>query len=403
MSGPSSTSRVVEVRADGSVVLEVVVSPAPILPPVDPPVPGPWLTTKVRAIRANGVSYPLAGLNPPDGGTWPGGRGPDQLVAYQAPRARTGTNQFGVTVPVIDGVAGTAVIGIADVALPAGADGVLSGHGRAADWLLSNAFRGATIEALEDLPEPLPPDPALSVPTIAVYVMDGVGRMSQVPPEVNQARTAFLQGSSLVEWGGDTPAQHAAAVTAWCAADARRRHLISLGGEHGSVTLGTVVPAVNRIGQAMPVHGVDWDIEGGALDVAAAVRISRELAAGRPDWVTSFVPPGGAPVAVYLEAAAQCQAAGLKVQFGQQLYMTKVDEATVLKQLGIAVARLGAPSVLLGVMLGTDPRYHSTPAQAAQYLRAAVAKWPTFGGAYLWESARPGTAVWARDAAAILG
>ncbi len=403
MSGPSSTSRVVEVQADGTVVLEVTVHPAAPAP-VDPPPLG-----AVKGVRIGTATYPVDVVDPtaqsnPLGAIFDGFRGPDQLVVYTAHSGPvTTTNTWGIERAVDDGT----VVAVPAREIPRNGY-VLSGHRNAAAWLARYAVLGATVELLDTAPvvtEPVPPvvTQPTSGRTVAVYMMDGVGRISQVPPEVNQVRIAFLQGSGLVEWGGDSPAQTAAAVTAWRQADPSRRVLISLGGEHGSVNLASVPAAIAQVARTMPVDGIDWDIEGGALDVAAAVRISRELAAGRPGWITSFVPPGGSPVPVYLDAAKQCQAAGLRVEFGQQLYETRVDEGAVLGALARAVGVLGAPSVQLGCMIGTDPARYSTNAQWAQYMRAALARWPDLGGAYLWESARAGTAQWAKDMRAALG
>ena len=403
MSGPSSTSRVVEVRADGTVVLEVTVRPAAPVP-VDPPALG-----AVKGVRIGTATYPVDAVDPtaesnPLGAIFDGFRGPDQLVVYTARSGPvTTTNTWGIE-RAVDG--GT-VVAVPAREIPRNGY-VLSGHRNAATWLARYAVLGATVELLDSAPvvtEPVPPvvTQPTSGRTVAVYMMDGVGRIDQVPPEVNQVRIAFLQGSGLVEWGGDSPAQTAAAVTAWRRADPSRRVLISLGGSGGAVNLATLVDTIGRIGRTMPVDGIDWDIEGGALDVAAAVRISRELAAGRPGWVTAFTPPGGPPVAPYLDAAWQCQAAGLSVQLGQQLYDTRIDEALMLSATARAVAVLGAPSVLLGCMVGSDPARYSTNAQWASYMRAALAKWPTLGGAYLWESSRTGTAQWAKDMRAALG
>ena len=250
-------------------------------------------------------------------------------------------------------------------------------------------------------PNPPPPPPA-SGRTIAVYMIDGPGKVNQIPPEANQLRIAFVQGRGLVEWGGDTPAQTAAAITAWRNANPSRRVLLSVGGEGGTVDLAALPDTIRRIEQTMPVDGIDIDIEGGAIDVEATHNVCRRAAEGRGgEWLTAFTPPGGPPVARYLEVARRCQAAGLRVQMGSQLYDAEVSLAAALGVLGLEVDALGAPSVVVGMMIGAD-RKHWTVAQCETNMRAVKARWPDIGGCYLWVSHRPGTADWARRMAGVL-
>lgn len=374
------------------VAYDVTLSPVLTPPPAPPPAPQPVTAT---AVRIGTAAYPVAGVNVP--------RLADQLVVLTGqPPALTSTNQFGTEVTV----QGSKVTRTNDrqplnntQGTPLVADGyLLSGHGKARDWLITNAKIGTDVVlTVGPVPTPTPaPTPAPAGRTIAVYVMDGVGNVSQVPRECNQIRVAFLQGSTLVEWGGDTPAQTAAALTAWRAGASDRRVLLSVGGQGGAVNLGALTVAFDRIDDTFPVDGIDWDIEAGALDVPTAVAVSKALAKGREaSWVTAFTPPGGPPVTPYLEAAKQCQAAGLRVQFGQQLYDTRIALADVLAATGRAVTALGAPSVVIGCMVGTDPAKYSTVTLWETYAAAVRKQWPDIGGAYLWESARDGTAAWA--------
>jgi hypothetical protein len=228
--------------------------------------------------------------------------------------------------------------------------------------------------------------------------------MTELPPETTQMRVSFLQGTDLVEWRGDTRAQIHARANTWKAGNPTGRQvLLSLGGSGGAVDMTRIVSSVLGVETKMPLDGIDFDIEGGALDVNRAVTASLDLAKGRKDtWLTTFTPPGGPPVAQYLNAAERCHAAGLRVQFGQQLYDTRIVLADVLRQTALAVAAVGPEQVLLGCMVGTDPAKYSTALQWEGYLRAVRAEWPTIGGAYLWEASRAGTADWARRMAGVL-
>jgi hypothetical protein len=235
-----------------------------------------------------------------------------------------------------------------------------------------------------------------------VYSMSG--SMIALPAEATQMRVAFLQGTDLVEWRTDTREAIHARVNAWKVGDPDRRQvLLSLGGSGGSVDMSRLVASVRAVETKMPLDGIDFDIEGGALDVNAAVAAAKALAAGREAaWLTTFTPPGGPPVALYLDAAKRCQEAGLKVQFSQQLYDTPIDRAAAIRQTSLAIGALGEESVLLGCMVGDDPAKYSTVTQWETYLRDIAARWPAFGGAVLWESSRVGTADWARRMAGVL-
>ncbi len=84
-------------------------------------------------------------IDPPAGATFPGGRGPDQLVVYTPEHhtETTGTNEWGTEVLVRSGTVVSA--GGNDNAIPE--DGlVLSGHGTAAQWLTTTVQPGSTVE-----------------------------------------------------------------------------------------------------------------------------------------------------------------------------------------------------------------------------------------------------------------
>lgn len=382
---------------------EMVASGGALVPPdpaeVPPPVP-----PKANSVKIKGSLYPLSGVDIE--------RGANQLVAYLPKRSTpeasiTTTNQWGTEVVVVAGK----IVLIRDrepapqmmTGTPIPQNGyVLSGNNKARDWLNRQVGIGVDVELTEET-VPVPPPAAVTAPTVAIYMMDRVGSISQIPPECDQIRVAFLQKTGLVEWGGDSPAKTAADLTGWRAANIAREVVISAGGQDGAVDIEAIPATLTAIARTMPIDGLDWDIEAGALNVAQAVRISKACAENRPNWLTCFTPPGGPPVALYLEAAAQVQAAGLRVQFAQQLYDTEIKLEDVMRQMKLAVDRLGAPSVLLGCMVGDNPLKYSTVAQWISYMRAVKAKWPDIGGAFLWESSRAGTTEWAKGMRGVLG
>ncbi|MBY0450888.1 MAG: family 10 glycosylhydrolase [Cyanobacteria bacterium] len=100
-------------------------------------------------------SYPLSVSDPspdnnPTASGFPGYRGSQQLVLYDTAygKPRTGTNEFGFEVTVVDGVVVDQEA--ADSLIPpkgiAANSFVLSGHGKARDWLIANAPIGARVD-----------------------------------------------------------------------------------------------------------------------------------------------------------------------------------------------------------------------------------------------------------------
>jgi hypothetical protein len=224
---------------------------------------------------------------------------------------------------------------------------------------------------------------------------------------VNQARTAFLQGSplQLVDWGGEPVSSLASAL-----ADLRARGgtaLSSVGGQGGGVpsSASVYVDGIRAARTTVGPDGWDVDVEASGLNVAtivqAAVTLAKDTSAR---WITSFVPPGGPPVAVFLDAAAQCAAAGLEVQFGQQLYSagSKITVSQALAQTQLAVSKLGDPRrVLIGMWCGPNVDQW-TLAECEQVLAAALQEWPTLGGAYCWTEDGSEVPAWAKAMSGLL-
>lgn len=377
-------------------------------PPTPVPIPD--------AVRIGSATYPLSGVNAtaesnPAGAKFPPAfRGEDQIIAVRDPAESVTTNRYGCTIIVGSGGLILAVRddlpGASPTAPPVTtavpADGmVLTCHGKGRGWALANARQGGTVELVQgQAPTPTPS----GRPVLGVYLMDGVGHVSQIPPQCNRILIAFYQGTDLVEWGGDTPAQTAAALNSWHQQNPEGREiLLSLGGQGGQVDLASVPAGISRILGRFPVHGIDFDAEAFTYDEATAVTLCRAAAAIiGPRFVAQFVPPGGDPTTKALSAAKAVQAIGLQVNFGQQGYETSISDSDVMTYTGRAVQALGAESVLVGMMLG-DSHNSWTAASAESRMRAVVAKWPKIRGSYLWESSRPGTSEWAARVGSVLG
>jgi len=382
----------------GSSGSKLTITAATLQPAVTPVPDGP-LPAATNQVTVSGVALPLAAVNPA-GGLFPGGRGADQLVAYQAPVVVTRTNMWGVEVTVKDG----AVVAVNDrqaskftagTVVPAGCV-VLSANGTARDALLPLAVKGAPVTFHHVTTPPVVPPvtpPGGPGRTVAVYLMMWAGQVGSVPASCNQVRLAFAQGSPprLVGSGG----QSMDALAAWARSFRATggKVIVSVGGQDGPVNLSDVagfVAGINTIGQQVPLDGVDFDVESVELDVAGCVSAAKALATGRPGWLTTFTPSGGPPVARYLQAAVACQRAGLSVQFSQQLYDTPVSQSAALQQTKLAVDALGQRSVLLGFMIGSDAG-HWTVQQTVTNFQAIHAAYPAIGGVMAWEASRPGT------------
>jgi hypothetical protein len=261
-------------------------------------------------------------------------------------------------------------------------------------------------------PGPAPtPTPQQRRRTVAIYRKDGSGTTRNIPAGVNQFLYSFFQNNRLVEWGGEDIATQARNLGAWMDADTTRDLLIAVGGAKGSVStsnrgafLGGYLAAEAQLGNR--ATGIGWDLEKAAMVVDDVVAISKALADGRKDrYLIQFSPPGGDPVTPALQAAVALHRAGYRVQFGQQLYEGKVyitEDAAIGALRRAITAGLPPSCVVLGTMVGGDQR-HWTIDVCARVLKAALAEWPGFGGAYLWSEGNVAQDdEWARRMAAVL-
>ena len=245
------------------------------------------------------------------------------------------------------------------------------------------------------------------VPVLGEYMMDGVGSTSQLSSRCNRLLIAFYQGRQLVEWGGDTPAKTSLDVTAWRNRSLVNEVYISIGGQGGLVEIDKIAAGIAEINdKQFEVDGIDFDNEAFSLTTEQVLTICRDTAKalGREprELGVQFVPPGGPPVQVALDAAKAVKEAGFRVSFGQQLYETTITDQDVIDTVAKAAKVLGPENVLIGIMLN-DSHNSWTAEQAVSRVKAALKIWPTLGGVYFWESARPGTRAAADAVGQVLG
>jgi hypothetical protein len=389
--------------------------PAKTAPPVDPPPvvtpPGEWIPEGTNAVRLGGPTgkvYPLAAVNPTPA-THPGGfaqagwngRATDELVLCRAPWSASGFNRFGSEMEVsAAGRVVQVVVGQAGgIRIPDAPGYVLAGNGLADEFLQTYGRQGVQVELIHV--QPAAPDAGSKV--LACYLMRGSVGSSAIPAlteaGITEYRTAFLQGTplKLVDWRNAEPASALAQALVKPRAGGVR-HLVSVGGKDGAVPATSAAALASGIrdaerlftaGGVSQVDGWDVDIEAGSANVPATVMAGTQLAASRLDtWITSLVPPGGSPVATYLEIGKQLIANGLrKVRVGQQLYDTgqHVSQSDMLKQLDLAVRTLGDPRyVMLGMWCGSTATRQWTQAECIANYAAALKAFPGLAGAYLW-------------------
>lgn len=372
-------------------------------PPVTPPPPpaGPVFPEGANAVTIGGISYPLSAIDPPTTDpTQPGGRGKDALIIITNPDTAA-RNQWGweVSVDVNGGVRGFGL----HRSVSAG-EYVLSGNGKAAEFLKTVKTVGVTVQVTKRIVIPPPVDvpPATGHPVMGEYLMSGQWNMSQLYPKCNRAIVAFLQGTDLVSWKGETWTEP---LTAWRAVG-NRDILVSLGGQGGNVVLDQVDEAVARINAThFPVDGIDFDNEAFGLSTAQTIDIcdatSGRLGKAPKDFIVQFVPPGGREDTAIATAKA-VQAKGYRVYLGQQLYETSITDKQVMDQTAKVVDSLGAPSALVGIMIG-DSHNSWTLSNVGPRLQMVKGKWKDIGGAYIWASDRAGTAEVVSTVGGVLG
>ena len=396
------------VGPDGShLTLGVSYSPPPLVV-VPPPTPA----NPPVAVLIGEVWHKLDAVNPPASrNTYPGGRGPNEMILYSRPAVTvTITNKYGAEASVL--FDGTVFKAPAPGPTAVPVDGyVLSGHGEAAAWLTANAKPGLAVTLLTTLPTP--PPVVIPPPTGAVieeWDMQWMGygaHASGIPATTNVLNLAFLQGTGLpVGWGNETQSQLASELAALQARPGGCRVLAGVGGQGGNVVTGNhqlfadnVLAYRDDLGGT--VGGLNWDIEANALNGDDVLAISTLLAAAVPGWETVLCPNGG-NVSTYLPVAVRLQKAGLLSRYGQQFYDASVSLGAAEGRIQEAIdAGIPVEKITVGMMIAPDSQ-HWTLAQCVTNMAAIKAKWPTIGGAFLWEKDRAQSAEWSAAMAKIL-
>jgi hypothetical protein len=383
-------------QLDVAVSLKAVTKPPVVTPPTGSVIP--FGANTVETIRA---SYPLAAIDPAK----PGGRDTDQIIIITKvstpPR-----NQYGYEVGVRGGrvVAGAVNLGMA---LTTPYDYVLSGHGKGADFLRTLTINQTVVISARAVPPVIVTPPTFGRVITLEYLMDGVGHVSQLAAKCRRAAVAFYQGTSLVEWGGDSPAVTASGLTAW--AKDGRDIIVSLGGQGGQVNLDQVDEGIELINRTkFPVVGIDFDGEAFDYSPSQALSVcdatSARLGLTKEQFVVQITPPGGPPVDRAIATANYLKSAGyVQVYVMHQLYDTDLNDQTMMAAIDHVVAGVGQEHTMVGFMIADSHNSWSDAATVVRRMAMVKAKYPRIAGIGGWESSRPGTAEAINGAAAVLG
>ncbi len=378
-------------------------------------------TTTINTVQIGSQTFAFSGTNV--------ARGVNQIVSYTYSTSQTvtPTNQYGVEV-----VVNTATSKVTSVNNRIGSGSttgttipqdsyVLSGHGGpgaepAGAWLLSYATIGATVTLTGSTtppdPDPNPdPDPGGTTGTapmpfpakaIGLYHMmwsnSGSPKLSTTPANVNVINLAFAQGDppSLVGWASQGEASFIADAKALRARGVRM--VISAGGAGGGYNTSNRQAFVNgimAINSKIPLDGLDWDLEGSAMNASDMVWISQELKRVRGSNFAITMAPGGSGIHSYPPIAVQLNNVNALDMIGWQFYDTVHDQNTIRSRIDALVAT-GLPinKIGIGMMVG-DANIYSTVDEWVGIVNYVKAKYPGIRGGYLWEAGRPGTADWA--------
>jgi hypothetical protein len=386
--------------ADGGILTERTTDPDPDPEPEVIP----------DAVRASGATHPLAAVNPVRGPDrdYPGGRGPDELVAYLPGGSQAEANQYGVVAVVADG----RVVEV--TAWQAGSwstpqDGlILSGHGQAAAWLTAHARRDVAVELIRQDDDPTP-TPVTHGRMVAVYLKmwpNGKlpGLAAAAKSGITDVRLAFMQGSplALVGWGSQTQDQ----VIEDCRTLRSRGVAVtaSIGGKGGHVDTSSPTAVVDRVASLHATIGldqIDWDVEASALRSSDVVEISQRLCDGY--GIAPTMAPNGSNVGTYLPVAVELHKRGILTAYGQQFYEAPVSLDAAKGRIDEAITAGLPPEVIqVGMMIGSGSKYWSLDTCAAN-MAAIKDEWPEIGGAYLWSETHSEVADWAAWMGAVLG
>jgi len=260
------------------------------------------------------------------------------------------------------------------------------------------------------VPEPEPGDDPLMFPVveIAVYKMmypsDGP-TINTIQTGFNVLRLAFMMGSPLAlpGWGAQGKTSFLSQATTLRANGVRI--VASIGGAGNSVNTSDRAAFINAIVALRDemgfLDGIDWDIEGVALNEADIVYISTALKAMYGQGFGITFAAGGSHFTSYLPVAVACHNAGVLDGYGQQYYDAPVDQAAMSYRIQEALnAGLPASKIGVGMMIANDANHWTNATCVSRMTHAKN----TYGvkKAYLWEASRTGTSQWITDMKTLL-
>ncbi len=250
---------------------------------------------------------------------------------------------------------------------------------------------------------------ALPARVVALYYMmwsnSGSPRLRRIPRGVNVVNLAFMQGDppAIVDWGAQGRASFVADARVLRARGVRV--VASVGGSGGQVNVHNrrrFIAGVMALNAKTPLDGLDWDLEGTAMNAADIVYISRRLKQLRGRGFSITMAPNGSNIDHYRSVAVRLQRAGALSMIGQQFYDAVVSKEAARGRVAELVrAGIAQRRIAIGMMVGSASHYW-TVTESATAVRHIKRSFPHVRGGYLWESGRPGTASWVRRVGALL-
>ncbi len=230
-------------------------------------------------------------------------------------------------------------------------------------------------------------------------------KLSTTPANINVIYLAFAQGDppSLVGWTAQGEASFVTDAKALRAKGVRM--VISVGGAQGYVNTSSrqnFVNGIMNINSKIPLDGIDWDIEGSALNAGDIVWISTELKRLRGSNFAITMAPGGGHIHSYPPVAVELHKANALDLIGWQFYDTVVSKEAALSRVNSLVSA-GIPINKIGVgMMVGDADTYWTVDECITNFNYIKASHPNIRGGYLWEAGRAGTGDWANRVAPLL-
>lgn len=179
------------------------------------------------------------------------------------------------------------------------------------------------------------------------------------------------------------------------------RIIASVGGQGGAINISNQDAFVNGIAaistSLCPLDGLDFDLEGPAMGTTDVLAVATKLKSKLGTNFAITMAPNGSNIGTYLPIAKALYSKGLLAGFGQQFYDAPVSTSAMMGRIDEFVGTgIPASKYSVGMMIASDSS-HWTNAQCVTNYKAAKAKYPSIGGAYLWEASRPGCAQWATE------